>query len=386
MDGAREATSERATPEQEDETAAGFLTLHEIVRAAAAKLDPKVYGYLIGGTETETSVRRNRQALDSVALRPRVLRDVRLVDPSTRLFGRDFHLPVILAPVGSLESFHPEGASAAYRGATAGGAGIMVSSVTRPGLEETAHAADGPKIFQLYVRGGDDFIDDYVNRAVDADYDAFAITVDSHVYSRRERDIAQRFIKYWRAQAEGMAYQAAFSWDGVKRFKDTHTMPLILKGIGTAEDAAIACEHGVEVIYVSNHGGRQLDHGLGSFAVLPEIVREVRGRATIIVDGGFCRGTDIVKAIAAGADAVAIGRLYCYGLAAAGAAGVARVLALLEEEVRETLALLGVTRLSDLGPSYLAPAHPVNAPHVHSAFPLLQTPWDGVYSPGEFQP
>jgi glycolate oxidase len=152
----------------------------------------------------------------------------------------------------------------------------------------------------------------------------------------------------------------------------------MLKGIGTAEDAAIACAHGVEFVYVSNHGGRQLDHGRGSFAVLPEVVAAVRGRARIVVDGGFCRGTDIVKGIAAGADLVCIGRLYCYALAAAGGAGVQHMLALLGEEVMIALGLLGVPSLGQLDATCLAPAQPVTTPHVHSAFPLIGFGPEGV--------
>ena len=193
-----------------------FQTLHEVVLAARHKLSDNPWGYLVGGTETETSVRRNRHALDSVALRPRVLRDVRQVDCTTHFLGMDMRLPVMLAPIGSLESFHPGGAAEAYRGAAAFGCPVIVSSVTKPELEETARAADGPRIFQLYVRGDHGFIDGYVKRAIDAGYDAFAITVDSSVYSRRERDISRRFIKPWRAGAEGMAFQAAFAWDDVE--------------------------------------------------------------------------------------------------------------------------------------------------------------------------
>jgi glycolate oxidase len=167
-------------------------------------------------------------------------------------------------------------------------------------------------------------------------------------------------------------HQASFSWDNVKRFKDRHRIPLILKGIGTGEDAGIACEHGVDVVYVSNHGGRQLDHGRGSMDVLPEVVDAVRGRARVMIDGSIARGTDVVKAIALGADAVAVGRLYCYALAAEGSAGVHRMLELLEEEVAIAMALAGARGLAELNRSFLHfGAPPVTAPHVHSAFPLL---------------
>jgi isopentenyl diphosphate isomerase/L-lactate dehydrogenase-like FMN-dependent dehydrogenase len=355
----------------ETDIAQRYQALHEFVEAAQAKLHRNAWGYLIGATETETTVARNRQALDMVAFRPRVLRDVSRVDTSAPFLSHRLPLPVALAPVGSLESFHPGGAAEAGRAASAAGVPIIVSSVTHPGLEETAAATPGPKIFQLYVRGGDDFVDDYATRAIAAGYDAFCITVDTAHYSRRERDTANRFVKPWRARAEGMNHQAAFNWTNVARFKEKHRIPLILKGIGTAEDAALACAYGVDAIYVSNHGGRQLDHGRGSFAVLPEVVAAVRGRAKIIVDGGFCRGTDVVKAIATGADLVGLGRLYCYALAAAGAPGVRHMLDMLATEVTITLGLLGVASLDLLDATCLAPVLPVHMPGVHSAFPHI---------------
>lgn len=354
-----------------------FLTLHEFVKAAKIKLSPNIWDYLIGGTETETTVKRNRQAIDSLAFRPRVLRDVSHIDCTGTLLGRKLRLPVLLAPVGSLESFDPGGAATAAKAAGAFGVPIMVSSVTHPGLEATAEATSGPKIFQLYVRGDEAWTDDFVRRAHDAGYDAFCFTVDTAVYSRRERDIAKRFIKPWRQRATGQFFQAGLNWDHVKRFKDTHDLPLILKGIATAEDADLACAHGAAVVYVSNHGGRQLDHGRGTIEVLPEVVEAVRGRAEVIIDGGFSRGTDILKALALGARAVSLGRLYCYGLAAAGEAGVFRVLELLETEVATSLGLLGVSDLAGLGKSCLHPATPVVAPHVHSAFPLLNLADEG---------
>ena len=346
--------------------------LHEFVEAARAKLSDNVWDYLVGGTETETTLQRNRLALDALAFRPRVLRDVSSVRCAGRFLGRPMRLPVFLAPVGSLESFHPDGAAEAARGAGAFGVPIMVSSVTKPGLEETARAAgEGRRIFQLYVRGDGAWVDDHVHRAVDAGYEAFCLTVDTAAYSRRERDITKRFVKPWRSSATGIEYQAALNWADVARFKERHRVPLILKGIATAEDAALACEHGVDVVYVSNHGGRQLDHGRGSAAVLPEVVEAVAGRASVVVDGAFSRGTDIVKAIALGADAVAVGRLYCYALAAAGASGVARLLEVLEHEVGVVLALLGVTGFDQLDRSYLRAVEPVAQAHVHSAFPLM---------------
>jgi glycolate oxidase len=349
-----------------------FPTLQEIVTAARRNLAPGPWGYLIGGAETETTVRRNRQALDTIAFRPRVLRDVSSVDSGASFLGRKVRLPVMLAPVGGMESFVEGGAAAAARAAAEFGVPQMLSSVCHPGLEATAAAADTLRVFQLYVRGDDAWVDDWVRRAKGNGFSAFCFTVDVASYSRRERDLLTRFVKPWRADAgEGKPYQAGLSWDQVKRFKDKHDMPLIIKGIATAEDAAIAVEHGIEVVYVSNHGGRQLDHGLGSIAVLPEVLAAVGGRSQVWVDGGFMRGADVIKAIALGAQCVGLGRLACLGLAAAGVPGLVRTLALLEEEIRVCLALIGVTSFAELTPRHLAPAPPVMEAGMLSAFPLM---------------
>ena len=350
-----------------------FLTLQEIVAAARRNLPPGPWNYLVGGAETETTVKRNRQALDSIAFRPRVLRDMSGVDCRSSFLGKPVRLPVMLAPIGGLESIVEGGAASAARGAAQFGVPQMLSSVCQPGLEATAAAAETIRVFQLYVRGDDAWVDDHVRRARDNGYTAFCLTVDVAMYSRRERDLVGRFIKPWRATAPaGSNFQSGLSWTQVKRFKDKHPdLPLIIKGIATTEDAEIALEHGVEVIYVSNHGGRQLDHGLGSAAVLPEVVAAVGGRAEVWVDGGFMRGTDIVKAIALGAKCVGLGRLPCLALAAAGVPGLVRALELLEDEVRICLGLLGVASLAELTSRHLAPAQPVGEPGVFSAFPLL---------------
>jgi len=349
-----------------------FLTLQEIVAAARRNLAPGPWSYLIGGAETETTVRRNRMALDSIAFRPRVLRDVSRIDTTATFLGQRVRLPVMLAPIGGLESIVEGGAAAAARGAAQFGVPQMLSSVCQPGLEATAAAAAAVRVFQLYVRGDDAWVDDHVRRARDHGYSAFCLTVDVAMYSRRERDLVGRFVKPWRATAPaGSGYQSALSWDQVKRFKDKHAVPLILKGIATVEDAEIALQHGVEVIYVSNHGGRQLDHGLGSMTVLPQVVAAVAGRAEVWVDGGFMRGTDVVKAIALGAKTVGLGRLPCLGLAAAGPAGLVRALEILEDEIRTCLGLLGVASFAELTPRHVTAAPPAGEPGVFSAFPLL---------------
>jgi isopentenyl diphosphate isomerase/L-lactate dehydrogenase-like FMN-dependent dehydrogenase len=350
-----------------------LLNLHEIIAKARQNLNQNDWDYIVGGAESETTLRRNRMALDTIAFRPRVLRDVSKVDATVNEFGRRLRLPVVLAPVGSLESFHPAGAESVVRATGEFGVGHMLSSVCDPGLEDLAAAApDALRLYQLYVRGDAAWVDDHVERAIAHGYSAFCLTVDTAHYSRRERDIAKRFVTAGRRRVQGRAFQAGLDWQTVKRIKSKFKIPLAIKGVATAEDTAIALDHGVEWIYVSNHGGRQLDHGRGSLDVLPEVVDAVAGRAKIIVDGSICRGTDIVKAIATGANLVGMGRMQCYALAAGGQAGVVRMLELLEDEVQRCLGLLGVTRFAELDRSYLHAAAPANVPHVLSAFPLLK--------------
>jgi len=349
-----------------------FMNLHEIVAKARQNLNQNDWDYIVGGTETETTLRRNRMGLDAIALRPRVLRDVSKVDPSVEVLGRKLRLPIVLCPVGSLESFHPGGAEPVVKAAAEFGVAHMLSSVCDPGLEEVAKAApDALRMFQLYVRGDAAWADDHVARAMANGYSAFCLTVDTAHYSRRERDLAKRHVTAGRRRVQGRDFQAALDWKTVARIKAKYKIPLAIKGIGTAEDAKIALDHGVEMIYVSNHGGRQLDHGRGSIEVLPEVVDAAAGRATIIVDGGFYRGTDVIKALALGAHLVGLGRMQCYGLAAAGQAGIVRMLEILEDEVTRALGLLGVTGFGKVNPSYLHAAAPTNPPSVVSAFPLL---------------
>lgn len=360
---------------------AEFQTLHEFIKAAKMNLSPNIWDYLIGGTESETTLARNRAALDQLALRPRVLNDVSTVDPSSTLFGKSVRLPIVLAPVGSLESFEPGGGLTVAEAAGRFGVAMMLSSVTVQKLPEVRAQTAAPLIYQLYVRGDQGFVDEQAAYAIESGCDAFCITVDTQHYSRRERDIAKRFKKSWGAStnsAQIAAYQAAFSWKDVERFRAKHTIPFALKGIGTAEDARIAIEHGVEMIYCSNHGGRQLDHGRGSADVVQEILEAVDGRARVVVDGSVSRGTDIVKMMALGCDAVGIGRLYCYALAARGADGIVRLLEIMEDEVIKALGLTGVYRYADLTRAHLHFGAPiVTRPHVHSAFPLLNLDDEG---------
>jgi glycolate oxidase len=360
----------------EKANATDFHTLHELMAPARARLKPETWFYMMGGGDTETTLHRNRMVIDQVALKPRVLRDVGKVSVHGKLLGHETRLPVILAPIGSLQDIVAEGGLAPARAAAAYGVMHMLSSVCKPGAEEVAKAvpASHPKLYQLYVRGDADWVDGMVAKAIAAGCCGIALTVDLDYYGRRERDIAKRYVPTARVtDGAGDPWQARFTWKDVARIRKKCTVPLMLKGISTAEDARLALEHGIDVVYVSNHGGRQLDHGRGSLAELAEVVDVVRGKAEVIVDGGFMRGTDIVKALALGAQAVGLGRLQGLALAAGGEAGVVRMLELIEDEMRRTLGLLGVTSVAELGPSCLAPTTPVpRESWLDSAFPLLK--------------
>jgi isopentenyl diphosphate isomerase/L-lactate dehydrogenase-like FMN-dependent dehydrogenase len=349
-----------------------YAVLHEFVTLAKRNVTQGTWDYIVGGAETETTQERNRVALDSIAFRPRVLRDVEHVDTSATLLGLKLQLPVILAPIGSLQDFEPAGGVSPSRAAARTGVLHMLSSASAPGIEKVAESNPHPKLFQLYIRGDDAWVEDHIERAINSGYKALCFTVDLDWYGRRERDLAKRYKTTSRRSAPADYYQARFSWASLAKLRKKYSLPFILKGIATAEDALMALEHGVEAIYVSNHGGRQLDHGKGSMAVLPEVVEAVKGRAEIIVDGGILRGTDIVKAMALGANAVGIGRLQGLAMAAAGENGIVRMIDLLKDEVTRCLGLLGVTSFAQLDTSYVEPAAPLGRSWMDSAFPLLK--------------
>lgn len=348
-----------------------FRTLHEIVKAARLRLNQTDWDYLVGGTETETTLCRNRLAIDATALRPRVLNDVSNPNPSARFLGHDLEMPILLAPIGSLQVFESGGGATAAKAASESGVMSIASSVCEPGIEAIAAVSDAPKIYQLYVRGDENWVDEIITRVVDSGYAGFCLTVDTALVSRRERDIAKRVIPTSQASPGDFSYQAKLNWADVARIKDKFEIPLILKGISRVEDARRAVEFGVDVIYVSNHGGRQLDQGPGTLEILPEIVAEVGNKAEIAVDGGFYRGTDIIKAIALGANAIGIGRLEGWAMAAGGLPALVRCLDILRLEILEAMALCGVSHLSELDASFVQASMPPGPASVFSAFPLL---------------
>jgi len=345
-----------------------YVSNQEIIQAAYRNLPKDVWDYLTGGAESETTMRRNRLGFDSLGLRPRVLVDVSKVDTSSTFLGQKLRIPVMLAPIGSLQTITPEGGVAVAKAAAEFGTMNFVSSVTQPSLEEIAASTNHPKIFQLYIRGDLDWCAEIVGRVKKAGYTALCLTVDTAHYSRRERPLLNRWQPPSRHREAGRIFQAMLTWEMADAIRKIAGMPLIIKGIATEEDAKIAVDHGVDVIYVSNHGGRQLDHGRGTIDTLPEIVETAAGKADVVLDGGVTRGTDVVKALALGAKAVTIGKLQGWGLGAGGKDGLVKVLELLEEEVTIDMALLGVTRVDQLTKKYVCKAAPVTTAHEMSAF------------------
>jgi glycolate oxidase len=349
-----------------------FLSLQEIVAAARRNMSVDLWNHLVGGADSETTLKRNRQALDSLALRQRVLVDVRKIDITTTLLGRSISSPVFLAPVGGLVGFlNPEqGAIPVARAAVAHGTAAFISTAAKPGFEAAAAAVNEPLIFQLYVRADRKWVEDILDRVKAAGYRALCVCVDRNYYGRRERDIISRA-----AVREGFgdpSFQMGLQWSDLVWMKERIKLPLIVKGVATAEDARLSVDHGADVVYVSNHGGRQLDHAQGTIEVLPEVVEAVAGRAEILWDGGVLRGTDVIKAISLGARAVGVGKLLGWSLAAGGETGVKRMLELMDVEIRTAMGLMGVTSLAQLNPSWVRAAQPVGPSTSTSAYPWFE--------------
>ncbi|MBI1847840.1 MAG: alpha-hydroxy-acid oxidizing protein [Candidatus Rokubacteria bacterium] len=338
-----------------------FVTLPEIRAAARRAVPREAFNFGAGGAETETTLRRNRRALRRLAIEQRILVDVRQVDLATSLLGTRLSMPIAIAPMGGLVLFHPEGDVEMARGAAQGDALQFLSGATGWPVEAVAAAARGPKMFQLYHHGDRGWAAELLARVEASGYLSVSLTVDVQVYGRRERDILARYnprdamAKAPNPRGPDPSYQARLTWDDVEWLMKTVRLPVGIKGIMTAHDARRAVEMGVRLVWVSNHGGRQLDSTRATITALPEIVDAVAGRADIVVDGGFSRGTDVIKALALGANVVAIGRAVLWGLGADGAPGVGRALEIFREEIRTSLALCGQTSVKGLRPDLIVP-------------------------------
>ena len=332
-----------------------FATLPEIARAARRRVSRDAYNFGAGAAETETTKRRNRRALDRLAIAQNVLVDVRHIDLSTRLLGVPLSWPVAVAPMGGLILFHPEGDVEMARGCGRADTLQFLSGATGWPVEDVAKANPGPKMFQLYHHGDRGWVAELLARVEASGYMSVSLTVDVQVYGRRERDIVNRYAprdamaKAPNPRGPNPDYQTRLTWDDVEWLKKATRLPIGIKGIMTVRDAKRAVEMGVDLIWVSNHGGRQLDHTQATIDALPPIADAVAGRASIVIDGGFRRGTDVIKGLARGADVIAFGRGALWGLAADGADGVCTAMTILRQELATALALSGNTSVKGLG-------------------------------------
>jgi isopentenyl diphosphate isomerase/L-lactate dehydrogenase-like FMN-dependent dehydrogenase len=314
-----------------------------------------VWDFVAGGAGTEATVRRNRAALDALLFAPRVLRGAGPPRLATSFVGLELQTPVMLAPVGSIALLDPEGAAACARAAHRAGTAAWIGVLASPSLEEVAAASPAALALALSVRGGRDQALELARRARDSGYRAICLTVDSAADGWRDRErrhplpqrAALRSPNLGRATLAG-AGSAAMTWDDVAWLREAIDLPLVLKGITAVADAERAADVGVAGVIVSNHGGRQLDHQAAAIESLERIADAVGDRLELAVDGAFMRGTDVAKALMLGAQAVLVGRLMCWGLAAGGEDGLVRALELVTGELASTLRQLGVAGIDGL--------------------------------------
>jgi len=331
-----------------------LVNWRELDARAEAALEPVAWAYCSGGAADEVTLRDNDAAWSRHRLRPRVLVDVAKVDPSTTLLGTPVSMPVGIAPTALHGLCCPDGEVATARAAAAEGLLLTVSSLASRPVEDLAGIA-GPRWFQLYAHRERAIAADVVARAVDVGFAAIVVTADLPVLGNRERErrggyewgtahtygTFTRYVDGYGDAVSAGLHEFQLTWDDLAWLRDLTDLPLVVKGITTAEDAALACEHGVDAVWVSNHGGRQLDTVAATADVLEACVQAVAGRAEVYVDGGIRRGTDVLAALALGADAVFAGRPWLYALAAGGEAGVVEAAQVLRAEVENAMALLG---------------------------------------------
>jgi 4-hydroxymandelate oxidase len=357
---ARVATSDVALPQ----------TIADFEARAAEILEAGPHGYYAGGAGDEVTLRDNVEAWRRIAIRPRVLVDVSQRDLHTTVLGRERRHPIFVAPTAYHRLAHPDGEPGTARAAAATGSVMCLSSLATASSAEVAEAApDAERWFQLYVFRDRAVSDELVAAAVEHGYEALVLTVDLPVLGVRERDVRTGYtidvpsaIPSFGALGReepvsmvevGQMIDASLTWEDIERFAASSGLPVLVKGVLTAEDARLAVEHGAAGVVVSNHGGRQLDTVLAGADALPEVVEAVGDRIDVLVDGGIRRGSDVLKALAMGARAVMVGRPVIWGLAVSGEAGVQAVLDLLRAELDVALALAGVPRAADLHPGCL---------------------------------
>ena len=325
---------------------------------AQAKMDPAHWDYIQGGSDDEVTLRSNRASLERIRLRPRVLVDVsaNVLDTRTSVLGTPVSMPLMVAPMALHCLAHPEGECATAQAAGRANTLMIASTTATRSLEEIAQAASGPLWFQLYVYPSLQFAEKLVHRAESAGYRAIVLTVDLPTLGNREKDRRNKVIipppPFFEANFVGVEKSGqewvTLTWESLSWLRSITSLPILLKGILTAEDALLAIEHGMDGIIVSNHGGRQLDTALAGIEALPEIAKAIAGRCEVYFDGGIRRGTDVLKALALGARAVLVGRPVLWGLAANGAEGAYHVLEILRKELELAMALSGRPTLSSI--------------------------------------
>lgn len=345
------------------------LDVFDLEKVARNTLPPAHWGYIETGVDGESTHRNNRSGLEQLYVRPRRLVDVSGLDTRMTLFGREWSTPIVVAPAGSQRAFHAQGELATARAARAREHLQVLSSVSSHGVEDVNEARGEPVWYQLYATSNWEVTRAVVSRVEAAGCTVLVLTVDLPVDSNRltqerwarldSRDCASchrpgGLAPPMKPMYRGTSFQesdfrtAMMTWDFIGRLRDITDMRIVVKGLVTGEDAELAVRHGVDGVWVSNHGGRSEGSGRATIDALPEIVTAVQGQFPIIVDGGFRRGTDLFKGLARGADAVAIGRPYLWGLGAFGQAGVERVLEMLQMELEMTMQLCGTPTLSDI--------------------------------------
>lgn len=348
------------------------INLFEFEDVARARLPKAEYDYIAGGATDEISVDRNRRAFASWALRPRVLRDVSVLDLSTAVLGTKVKLPVLLAPCGGHKRAHPDGEIATYRAAAACGTVLTVSANSNTSFEDLSKAATGHLWIQMYPFRDKQLNQEWLDRAKGAGYKAVVVTLDSQWPPKRERNIRNNYrrtrgVNYPKSGAEtprpagraGEGSDPAATWKDLEWIKSASDLPVVAKGIMTGEDVELCIDAGADGVIVSNHGGRHLDNTLATIEVLAEAVAAAKGKIEIYLDGGVRRGADVVKAIALGAKAVFIGRPLFWGLAVDGEKGVIRVLEILREEIEITMAKCGRPTVGSIDSSVVVKAPPL---------------------------
>jgi 4-hydroxymandelate oxidase len=346
-----------------------MLSLRDLELEARKCLDPAIYDFFAGGADDEVTLRANEAAFARIALVPRVLRSAGEPEVGLTLLGCRTSMPVLIAPTAFHRLAHPDGERATARAAATAETIMIASMASTVAIEEMAAEArtvagvEANLWFQLYLQPDLQFTGSIIRRAEVAGCKALVVTVDSPVFGRRERDLRNGFLDlppglYCENLREPrgvrrIVFSCEFSWDHIRWLRKATSLKIVLKGILHPADAHLAVEHGVDAVIVSNHGGRQLDTVPATVDVLPAIAESIDGRIPVLIDGGIRRGTDVVKALALGANAVAVGRPVLWGLAAGGEDGVRQMLEIFRSEFARALALCGCSSVRDLGPDFV---------------------------------